>query len=62
MKKPKKKKNFFVRTISLITDNWGLKLLSLVLAVLIYYSMKPNNGTLHKTKFERTNERSAFQQ
>lgn len=29
------------RLLSLVTANWGLKLLSLVLAILIYHTLKP---------------------
>lgn len=62
MKRAKAKISFFRRIVALATDNWGLKLLALLLAVVIYYSMKPSDGALQKTKFERTDERSTFQQ
>ncbi|MBO6168221.1 MAG: hypothetical protein J6P13_07765 [Kiritimatiellae bacterium] len=52
--------NIALRALSLVTANWGLKLLALILAFVIYYSMKPSDGALQKTKFERTDERSSF--
>jgi hypothetical protein len=36
----KEKHGIFSKILSLFTKNWGLKLLSLFFAVLIYYSLK----------------------
>jgi len=49
-------KNFLSRFLGLFTRNWGLKLLALVLAIVIYHSLKPAEGTHGKT-----NDRSLFQ-
>lgn len=32
------------RLMRLVTDNWGLKLLALALAIVIYHSLKPTDG------------------
>lgn len=34
------------KALGLITKNWGLKLLSLLLAVIIYHSLKTESGNL----------------
>ena len=44
----------------LFTENWGLKLLSLVLAFMIHYTLKPEDDQ-QRIKFERTDERSEVQ-
>ena len=39
-----------IRFFSFFTRNWGLKLLSLILAIVVYYSMKekvPSSGTVY---------------
>lgn len=61
-KRARRKSNFFGSALSLVTENCGLKLLALLLAIVVYYTMKPNDGALEKTKFERTDERIQFQQ
>ncbi len=38
---------FFRSVLKLLTDNWGLKLLALLLALIIYHSMKAENVRLH---------------
>ena len=50
MKREKKKKRpfvsrgFFGRLADLVTKNWWLKVLSLILALVIYHSLKPMNS------------------
>ena len=46
----------FRQALSLLTHNWGLKLLSLVLAITIYHSLKPGTDFSHES-----NERYIFQ-
>ncbi|MBR4604270.1 MAG: hypothetical protein IKO43_05455 [Kiritimatiellae bacterium] len=60
MKKAKPRFDFLKRLVSLFTENWGLKLLSLVLAFMIYYTLKPEDGP-QRINFERTDERTGFQ-
>lgn len=40
MKAEKEKDGFLRRTATLFTRNWELKLLSLILAVIVYHSLK----------------------
>lgn len=40
MKAEVQKPGFFSRALSVLTYNWGLKLLALLLAILVYYSLK----------------------
>ena len=40
MKAEVQKPSIFSRALSLLTYNWGLKLLALLLAILVYYSLK----------------------
>ncbi len=56
MKAEKRSTGIFKRALSLLTHNWGLKLLSLVLAVTIYISLKPGTDFSHES-----NERYIFQ-
>lgn len=37
-------KEFFSRLAGVFTKNWGLKLLALALAVLIYHTLKPKEA------------------
>lgn len=37
------KPGFLARAQSVFTRNWGLKLLSLALAIVIYYALKPES-------------------
>jgi len=37
---------FFRSALKLLTDNWGLKLLALLLAIIIYHSMKSDDARL----------------
>jgi hypothetical protein len=56
--KHEKKRGGLIRRIwSLLAHNWSLKLLALVLAILVYHSLKPHGGLLRKP-----NDRSIFQQ
>ena len=57
MKQEKKRGGLIRRIWSLLTHNWSLKLLALVLAILVYHSLKPHGGLLRKP-----NDRSIFQQ
>lgn len=41
MKAEKDRKGFWRGVVGLIFDNWGLKILAFILAVLIYYATKP---------------------
>lgn len=43
--------------MKILTKNWGLKLLSLVLAIAIYHALKTSTYT-----FERNNDRPESQQ
>ncbi|MBQ7235337.1 MAG: hypothetical protein IJS36_08020 [Kiritimatiellae bacterium] len=38
---------FLQTALKLLTDNWGLKLLALLLALIIYHSMKSEDSRLH---------------
>ena len=38
---------FFRSALKLLTENWGLKLLSLILALIIYHSMKSEDSRQH---------------
>ena len=40
MKAEVQKPGIFSRVLSVLTYNWGLKLLALLLAILVYYSLK----------------------
>ena len=40
MKAEMQKPGIFSRAVSVLTYNWGLKLLALLLAILVYYSLK----------------------
>ena len=55
MKAEPQRTGIFRRTLSKLTRNWGLKLLALVLAVIVYYSLKPDF-------YPDTNDRQLFQQ
>jgi len=57
MKAESKRAGAFSRMWSAATHNWGLKLLALVLAVLVYYSLKPDSGF-----YKDANDRQLFQQ
>ena len=35
---------FFRSALKLLTDNWGLKVMSLLLAIIIYHSMKSEDS------------------
>ncbi len=60
MKSSKPRFSFFKKFFSLFTENWGLKILALVLAFMIYYSLKPEDGA-QRINFERTDERTEFE-
>ena len=40
MKAEVQKQGIFSKALSVLTYNWGLKLLALLLAILVYYSIK----------------------
>ncbi len=55
--KAEKKKSGVVRALmTSVTHNWGLKLLALVLAIIVYHSLKQGGEHSHET-----NERNIFQ-
>ncbi len=56
MKAEKRSVGVFRRLLSLLTHNWGLKILSLVLALIVYHTMKPGTDFSHES-----NERYIFQ-
>ncbi len=41
MKHEKDRKGFWKGVLGLVIDNWGLKVLALILAIVIYYAIKP---------------------
>ena len=43
MKAEKEKIGFLRRVSTLITRNWELKILSLILAIVVYHSLKPDS-------------------
>ena len=47
------KTGFLRKALLLLTNNWGLKLLSLLLALIIYHSLKPSNGYPHTESDDR---------
>jgi len=49
-------KNAVFIVLGLFTRNWGLKLLALALAIVIYHSLKPAEGT-----HQKNNDRTLFQ-
>ena len=53
-------KNFLSNFVGMFTRNWGLKILALVLAVVIYYSLKPTTGQKLRNP-ENQNDRTLFQ-
>jgi len=46
MKVERQKAGIFSRVASLLTHNWGLKLLALVLAIIVYHSLKTERLSL----------------
>ena len=36
--------NFLHGILKLVTDNWGLKLLAILLAIILYHSLKTGDG------------------
>ncbi len=56
MKAEKRRTSLLRRALSPLTKNWGLKLLSLVIAIIIYHSLKQGSDFSHET-----NERYIFQ-
>lgn len=50
-------KKFLVAFADLFARNWQLKLLSLIMAILVYYALKPDYDY-----FKDGNERRIFQQ
>lgn len=60
MKEKKTPFRFIRGVFGLVFDNWGLKILAIVLAIVIYYSMKPKSDQIsipgggERSKFEKT--------
>jgi len=44
MKGDAKEAGFFRRALGALTNNWGLKLLALLLALIIYHSLRHESG------------------
>jgi len=44
MKEAHQKEGIFSRAASLLTHNWGLKLLALVLAIIVYHTLKTGSS------------------
>ena len=55
MKAEKEKTGFFRRLLTAFASNWGLKLLALALAVIVYHSLKKENGSL-RNSFTKEND------
>lgn len=57
MKLEKDRKGFWWDALGLVTNNWGLKILAFILAVVIYYATKPADDPStvpsERIKFER---------
>jgi hypothetical protein len=58
MKAEKEKTGFLRRVLTFITQNWQLKLLSLILAIIVYHSLK----TKSEPDKIRANDRQILQQ
>lgn len=56
MRSERQRAGVFRSIFSLVTHNWALKILSLVLAVIIYHLLKPGNGFT-----QEPNDRYIFQ-
>lgn len=56
MRTEAQKSGFFSRATSLLTHNWWLKLLALLLAIIVYHSLKPEG-----TKIRNQNDRNLFE-
>ena len=48
---------FLRNALKLLTDNWGLKLLALFIAIILYHSLKTGDGYYYQTG----NDRQLFQ-
>jgi len=46
-------KNILSKLFGLVTHNWGLKLLALALAIVIYHSLKPAGASRQKNDHDR---------
>lgn len=57
MKAEKEKTGFFHLIGSALTRNWGLKILALILAIIVYHSLK----TGHESGSDTSNDRHLFQ-
>lgn len=44
MKEERQKAGIFSRAASLLTHNWGLKLLALALAIIVYHTLKTGSS------------------
>ena len=60
MKPEKEHKGFWRGAIGFVTDNWGLKILAFILAIVIYYATKPADDPStvpsERIKFEKVDE------
>ena len=56
MRAESQKSGLFTRAASLLTHNWWLKLLALLLAIIVYHSLKPEG-----TKIRNPNDRKLFE-
>lgn len=60
MKHEKDRKGFWRGVVGLVTDNWGLKILAFILAVVMYYTMKPPDESApvpsERIKFEKVGD------
>ena len=58
MKKEKTRFRFLRSCAGLVIDNWGLKILALILAFVIYHALKPEDSSAKRINFERIDERA----
>ena len=49
--------SFLREALKLVTENWGLKLLALLLAIILYHSLKTGDGYYYHTD----NDKQLFQ-
>ena len=56
MKNTKPRYNLIKAMVEIVVGNWGLKLLALALALVIYFSMKP-----HKEEWTKPSEMTRFE-
>jgi len=49
--------SFLREAVKLLTENWGLKLLALLLSIILYHSLKTGDGYYYQTD----NDKQLFQ-